>query len=119
MKDTQRWQDWLNLVLGAWLILAPLAGVGSLTDIAAWNAYIGGGLVVIFSVWALARSKEQWEEWVNLILGVWLIFAPFALGFSNQAVPMWNQVIVGLVIGIDAAWAIVERRRPAPMQHQH
>lgn len=94
MKDTQRWQDWLNLVLGAWLILAPLAGVGGVTDIAAWNAYIGGGLVVIFSVWALARSKEQWEEWVNLI-------------------------IVGLVIGIDAVWAIAQRQRPAPMQHQH
>ena len=116
MKNTQRWQDWFNLVLGGWLLLTPLFGVGTPTDIAAWNAYLGGGLVAILAIWALTRP-EMWEEWVNLILGLWLIAAPFALGFSNQPGPMWNHIIVGLLIGIDAAWVVAQRR--AESMHRH
>lgn len=116
MKDTQRWQDWTNLVLGAWLVLAPLFGVGSPSDAAAWNAYIGGGVVALVSIWALARPQERWDEWLNLALGLWLIAAPFALAFQTQPGPAWNQIVVGLVVGIDALWVILQR---PTVSHHH
>jgi uncharacterized membrane protein HdeD (DUF308 family) len=99
-----RWQDWFNLVLGAWLIVAPFIGLGVNHDVAAWNSYASGAVVAVFAIAAIARP-HLWEEWLNLIVGLWLIIAPFALHFTVQSAPMWNQIIVGLLIGIDALWA--------------
>lgn len=106
-RTVGRWQDWFNLILGAWLVVAPFAGIGVAGGAAAWNSYIAGAAVAIFAVAAILRP-QLWEEWVNLVVGLWLIAAPFVLGFTDQAVVMWNQIIVGLVIGADALWAAVQ-----------
>lgn len=103
-RQTQRWQDWLNLILGIWLFFAPMVGVGTAMGIAAWDSYIVGVLVALFSIGALARP-QQWEEWINAVLGLWLILAPFVLAFTSETGPMWNHIIVGLVIGGGALWA--------------
>lgn len=119
MNARQRWQDWVNLVLGVWLFIAPMLGVGAATGVAAGNAYILGALVVIFSVWALARP-EKWEEWVNLVLGVWIIIAPFILGFYSESVgAAWNHVIVGIIIAADAVWAASQKQSPTGPAGQH
>lgn len=114
MRDEERWPDWVNLVLGGWLIAAPFVGIGAIGDVAAWNSYVAGTVVAIFAIAAIARP-QMWEEWLNLIVGAWLILAPFALGFTTQQVPMWNQIIVGLLIGVDALWAALQ----FPTQHKH
>jgi hypothetical protein len=33
---------------------------------------------------------------VQMVLGVWLIFSPFILGFSAHHAAMWNNIAVGL-----------------------
>jgi hypothetical protein len=37
-----------------------------------------------------------------------LILAPFVLHFTDQAGAMWNQIVVGIIIGISALWAAVQ-----------
>ncbi|MCK9532733.1 MAG: SPW repeat protein [Gammaproteobacteria bacterium] len=27
----------------------------------------------------------RWQDWANLVLGAWLIIAPFALGYAEQS----------------------------------
>lgn len=53
MKAWSRWQDWTNLVLGAWLFVAlwlfAFAGVAA----AAWKAWIVGLVVALVAIWAL------------------------------------------------------------------
>ena len=109
------WQDWVNLMLGVWLFIAPYVGVGARNDIAAWNSYAAGAAVVILAIAALSRWRV-WEEWVNLVIGLWLVLAPFVLGFTHQPAPMWNQIIVGLLIGAGALWAAVQFS-PRGMHH--
>jgi len=106
----KRWQDWVMLVFGAWLFLSPFVpGYGSLSGIAAWNSYILGVAVAVFAVWALADLRK-WEEWVNIVLALWLILAPFVLRFyQTEAVAAWNQIILGALIGADAIWALAQR----------
>jgi len=42
----------------------------------------------------------RWQDWANLVLGVWLILSPWLLGFSGIPSAMWNAVIVGVVVGL-------------------
>lgn len=114
MENKQRWQDWLNLLLGLWLFVAPFVGVGAMTGAAAWDGYIFGALIVLLSGAAL-RQPQAWEEWTNLVIGLWVIAAPFVLGFTAEAAATWNHIIVGVVVGADALWAALTR----PPEHPH
>lgn len=106
-KIRGRWQDWVNLFLGIWLFLAPAFSLApSAGGVIAWNGYIFGAAVALFAGWALARP-QRWEEWINLIIGLWLIAAPFTLGFSGDSGATWNHVVVGVVVGGDALWAMM------------
>lgn len=106
-RTEQRWQDWVNLILGIWLFLSPWFGLAQ-TSTSAWNSWIFGAAIAVFSAWALS-APQKWEEWVNLAIGVWVLIAPFVLLFSSQTGATWNHVIVGIVVAIDAIWAMSQR----------
>ncbi len=103
------WQDWLNVSLGVWLILAPIFGIGQLQDAAAWNSYLMGTVVVVAGGAALVRARP-WEEWTNLLVGLWLIVAPFSLHFLAQRDATWNQIVAGVAISITAGSALFSLR---------
>ncbi len=105
----QRWQDWANLVLGVWLILSPWLLGFSGTPAAMWNAVLVGVVVGLMALMHL-RGGPMWEEWVSVVLGVWLLLSPWILGFSGMGNAMWNAVIVGLLVG--ALALSVTREKP-------
>jgi len=41
---------------------------------------------------------QQWEDWANWLLGIWLCLSPFALGFSYETRMTENVVIVGFLL---------------------
>lgn len=49
------------------------------------------------------RKTVKATSGVNVVAGVWLIAAPFVLGFTGVADEMWNHIIVGLCVLILAA----------------
>ena len=105
---TQRWQDWVILILGAWLFFSPfwMSGYASTGSVAAWDSYILGVGAAIFAIAALGTG-QRWEEWVELAIGAWLILSPFFLSFyTAEHGAAWNQIIVGILIGGDAIWAL-------------
>lgn len=121
MQTGSRWQDWLNLFLGLWLFITPLLfGFGAMTDAVAVNGYIFGALIAVLSAIALVRPRV-WEEWINLIIGLWLIVSPLALfGYAAAGTLMWSSVIVGLLVGGDAVWAMASRPiGPTPHMPHH
>lgn len=96
--------DWVNLALGLWLFAMPFFGYMPLASSAAVNGYLFGSIITVISVAALVR-EQSWEEWLNFAIGIWLLAAPFALGFTGNAFAMWNSLIIGLIIVGDALWA--------------
>lgn len=105
----QRWQDWANLILGAWFFVAAWIitdHVGLAGDRHMWNNWVAGGLVFLASLWALARPRSQWPEWCNLIFGAWIFISPWVLHFAGTAGENWNAWIVGAVIFLIALWAL-------------
>lgn len=118
MKE-QRWQDWTTFLLGTYFVLAPFLGIGAVNDVAAINSYLTGTAVAILAIAALAR-RQLWEEYTNLVLALWLIVAPFALGFANLAGPTMNQIVVGILVGGVALGATLQKSTPTTGQgHGH
>ncbi len=37
---------------------------------------------------------------LNLIAGIWLIISPFWMGFWQAPAPLWNTLLVGIVVGL-------------------
>lgn len=104
----------LNVILGIWLVIAPLV-IYFASPAALWNEVIVG--VILFAL-ALSRTSAlriTWPSWVNLVLGAWLIIAPFVLGNNNSSA-VWTQVISGAVIGLvaflslSATWSALRGR---------
>jgi hypothetical protein len=116
----KRWQDGVNLVLGAWMIASPWTfGFADGQSPAALSAWVLGAAVIVFAVIAMSMPKA-WEEAINILLGVGLMASPWVLGFAKQSEPTTNAVIVGVLVVAFALWAMLTdtsiRQR---LFHQH
>lgn len=49
----------------------------------------------------------KWQDWVTLVVGIWLFFSPWLLGF-HAAMPAasWNFFVVGIAFVIFAAFGL-------------
>lgn len=96
----RRWQresvlDLYNLLLAALLFIAPWLfrltnGPGRL------DLWATGAVIALISLAAMIAYKD-WEEWVNVVLGLWLIASPWMLGFAHTRA-MHFSIGVGVVI---------------------
>ena len=109
MMEGKKPQDWINLILAVCLFVSPWALGFAGEQNPAWNAWIVSAALAIFAAAAISAFAE-WEEWVNLILGVWLVAAPWALGFAANVNAMWTHVIVGVLTAAISAWALWDYR---------
>ena len=92
--------DLANLILGAFLFLSPwlfafAAGPQS------QSAHISGIVIAVLSVAALA-AFAVWEEWLNLIVGLWVIVSPWVLGFSATTAATVH-IVIGVLASVLAA----------------
>jgi hypothetical protein len=53
------------------------------------------------------KLSDQWKDAVNLVLGLWLIVSPWALGLIGNRAPTWNAWAFGLVIAAAALAALI------------
>jgi uncharacterized membrane protein HdeD (DUF308 family) len=105
-KPWIRWQDWVAVVLGAYLILATM---WTSTDGAAMSAMIVlGALLVIASVWSLAMPGSMTSEYSHMLLGVLLFISPWVLGYTEFMGASWTSWIVGVLAVIAGAAALPE-----------
>ena len=92
--------DVANLIPGAVLLVSPWmfsfdAGTVSI------NAYVTGIVIAALAIAALA-AFAVWEEWLNLVVGLWALVSPWVLGFQGTAA-MTVHVIIGAAVAILAA----------------
>src|SRR3982074_1505535 len=92
--------DVANLILGAILFLSPWM-FGFDGGRASENANIAGIAIAALAIAALA-AFAIWEEWLNLIVGLWTLVSPWVLGFQGTTA-MTIHIIVGAAVAILAA----------------
>lgn len=102
----------VNLLAGIWLIIAPFLLGYSDQATPLWNDIIVGILIVAFAgARVVGAFRAPSLSWVNVILGGWLIVAPFLLGYSDDANPLWNDIIVGIIVVLFGIWSAVSSPR--------
>lgn len=98
---SEHWQETGNLILGIWLFLSPwVFRFFHWADMDTMNFLVMG--VAIAAIAVMAKYMHAlWEDWVTLVLGAWMVFSPWILGFTHNTVAFVDAVIAGLfVVGI-------------------
>lgn len=118
-----KWISMLIALLGLWLLAEAI--VLDLGDANFWNdVIIGLALVVLGGYNYYRRSDERFGS-VSVgafvaLLGLWLLAAPFVLepegAAAMDAIPFWNDVIVGLLALVLGAYSAYEASRDTTAQ---
>ena len=92
-----RWQDWTSFALGLWLAVSPWALGYAHADAATANAAFLGLALALGSHFEVSFDERS-AEWFNMAAGLWLVLAPFLLGFSAEALATINSIAVGTLV---------------------
>jgi len=96
------WQEWINGILGLWLIVASFTIAGSKGANLA-NGLIAGIILLVLGLWA-AVSYKGWQSLVVAVIGAWMVAA--GLWFpSSYVATVANDIIAGAVVAIAGLWA--------------
>ena len=129
MERAERWKiaSGLNILVGLWLIIAPFVlGYSDQTSPTAASILFGFLIAVIAALRVFRMPDASWLGWVNVILGLGILFAPFYVNygytgnpyqayvqfplFNADSIPLWNSVIAGAIAAVlGAASALMER----------
>jgi len=101
----RRWQDWASFALGLWLAVSPWLADYAGHDVATANAAVCGLTLAVTAHFGFSCDHMSCE-WLNLAGGLWLVAAPFALGFESSHVAAVNAIAVGVFIAFLSAWAL-------------
>lgn len=103
----------LNVIAGAWLIIAPWVLGYSGRD-PRWNDVVFGAIVAAFAAIRMGGAfRDAWLSAINAAIGVWLFVAAFTIDVSSTAAT--NDIIVGVIVfllAIASASATPALRRP-------
>jgi hypothetical protein len=111
-RRNEAYIDWINLILGIALLISPWV-LGFATGTPMTNAVVGGIVIGAIAIAALV-SFARWEEWVNLIVGLWVLISPWVLGFTGVTAAARTHVTIGLIVAILAAVELVLIMRHPP-----
>ena len=100
-----RWQDWASFALGLWLAVSPWVLGYSKLEAATANAAFMGLALALGSHFEVSFDERS-AEWFNLAAGLWLVLAPFVLGFSAAADVTANSIAVGTGVAALAGSAL-------------
>jgi hypothetical protein len=116
-----KWKKWrqesildvYNLVAALVLLATPwfLARATATTDLDLWVSGAAIGAISVIALLAFAL----WTEWINLLLGFWLIASPWVLGFAHTRA-MHFSIGIGVVVAFLAAleiWLVYDKEDEA------
>ncbi|KIU47743.1 hypothetical protein QU42_23435 [Bradyrhizobium sp. UASWS1016] len=118
-KQMMKWRnesalDLYNLAAAIFLLAAPWLFAHA-NPTASIDLRISGAAIAIMSLAAIV-AFSVWEEWINLLVGCWLIVSPWLLGFAHTRA-MHFSIIAGAVVAFMALlelWLEYEKTHLGP-----
>ena len=92
--------DVYEVAFGLFLLVSPwlFAYVSEKARIDIWAT---GATITAISIAAIVAFSD-WEEWLNLLLGAWLMASPWLLGFMHTKA-MHVSILIGAMVTFIAA----------------
>ncbi|HEX5429972.1 MAG TPA: SPW repeat protein [Patescibacteria group bacterium] len=90
----------INLLAGIWLIISPFILNYSGLGVSATNSVILGIIIGILAIIRMSTPNSAWASWINFLLGLWMIIAPFSLGHGAVSAVVTNSVILGIIVAV-------------------
>lgn len=112
-----KWISAIIALAGLWLVVEAIW-----FDLVAanfWNDVVVGGLLILLGGYNYYRRTNDelgstGASAVSGLLGLWLVVSPwvYGAGFSEVAVVggVWNDIIIGLIVLVLAAFSVYEAR---------
>ncbi len=132
MKSDWALLSWLNVLVGAWLIVGPFvagfAGWGyheSTSGFGGWIDYAVGfnvvfGILILAVSLAAALTDAPAASWTLVVLGLLLFWTPVVAGFYRVEPALWTDMLAVVLIELLAMMRIAivrgETVRPARLQ---
>ncbi len=99
-----------NLVLGIWLVMAPVLFDYRLVSGRVNDTLIGLLLVATAIVRVLRPIATGGVSWFSFLIGAWLVFSPPILGHPTVSNVFWIDITTGLLVLVLAAMSLGEAR---------
>jgi signal transduction histidine kinase len=115
---------WSTLLLGLWLMLFPfvLTFLNQVVFNVLWEDLILGFGIATFSLCRLfARRSEEitMADWIVTGAGLLTFVNPFLYSYYNVTVAAWNNVIIGGVVFLLAAYQDWKDSDAPPVKQRH
>ncbi|MBV8841831.1 MAG: SPW repeat protein [Bryobacterales bacterium] len=95
----------LNALAGIWLFVSPWC-YGGYKSPAAWNSWIVGIVIVLFSAIRIAApAGTRAASVLNLLLGAYIFASPWIFGYSGMMGLFVNSLCVGAIVFVLSAAA--------------
>jgi SPW repeat-containing protein len=89
-----------NLALAAFLFVAPWL-FSYASQSARADDWVSSAIVLASSVAVLLAFRE-WEAWVSMIVGLWVLASPWLLGFQHAWAMVVNVTVGALIAFVSA-----------------
>ena len=115
-QQNKKTANWLIVIAGMWLIIAPFV-LGFSGTFLSLNDVVMGIIIAFVSLIAIGVSEEgKWLNWINVLLGAWIFITPFFLMSVGNA-GMWNNLIIGIITVTLGAWGVVSMSSSSSSQY--
>lgn len=95
----------LNFLAGIWMLISPwVLGIASIRNVTGNNVLLGIAVLILAASRAWG-GQGVWASWTNVVLGLWVLISPWALGFAGSGTASTNNVLFGIIIAALALWA--------------
>jgi len=95
-----RWANVVNALVGIWFIIAPYALAVTGRPVEMWTSIAGGVVLLVLAGWAVFSEdarRQAWVQYVNGLVGIWFIVAPFVLARAAEPRELWTSVLGGAI----------------------
>jgi uncharacterized membrane protein len=118
------WRNIVNALIGIWFIISSWVLAVTAHTAAMWTSIAGGAIFLILAGTAALNPvarRQAWIQYVNGLVGIWFIIAPWVLGFANRPTETWTSWVPGAIALILSAWnlGVLPRRTAEVQQQQH
>ena len=55
------------------------------------------------------KHAQRWQDWIIMIIGIWVFVTPWILGFSNMNFA-WDPFFTGALLVIFSIWELSNKR---------